>query len=151
MTYTLEDRQVIEQGLKAGLSVRRIAEKINRNHSGVEKEISRNGGREKYTSTAAHEKYSQMMSTRGKAIAKTRVKTVRGPAMFKEQIISMFQDNRTIKSIAKEFGLDRNSVSRSLRKWGVNNIPPTPTFSNPIEQIIYKLNEIIKQLESLNV
>ncbi len=50
------DREEISRGLVAGLSLRKIAEQLERAPSTVSRELARNGGRDQYRATAADER-----------------------------------------------------------------------------------------------
>lgn len=54
-SYTLEERKVIQKLLKQGFSGTNIAKHLHRSQNGVNYEIRRNGGRNKYDAEKAHE------------------------------------------------------------------------------------------------
>lgn len=51
---TLEDRKIIENHLSLGLSLRKIAKIIKKNHSSVSYETMKNGGAQNYSAEIAH-------------------------------------------------------------------------------------------------
>lgn len=55
-SLSLQDREEISRGLIAGLSLRKIAEQLDRAPSSISREINRNGGRQKYRATNADER-----------------------------------------------------------------------------------------------
>lgn len=57
ISISFEERQKIEDYLKQNVSGNRIAQLLNRSTTGIQTEILRGGGRDKYSAVNAHEIY----------------------------------------------------------------------------------------------
>jgi len=62
VALSLEERETIRVGISAGDSGRQIAARLGRDPSVVNREIVRNGGRERYRAVAAHRRADRMRS-----------------------------------------------------------------------------------------
>jgi IS30 family transposase len=52
--FVLEERKLIQDGIKRNISLSEIAREINRSKNGVVSEVRKYGGREKYNAEKAH-------------------------------------------------------------------------------------------------